>query len=775
MKIRKFFKGTAVLLAVSLFMGIIPVKEGCIPAEAASASADEERLEQYAVLTRDYGNDDRHHMAYVQDTSTGIVYEIVGERSLSGYNWEWHDCYAEVRGQIREAGGTLDASHVTVTEQEITSGSFGEVIIAPSVTYERNTYVVNAVAEGAFYGNSRIKSLTYDAGSYKAVNIKEIRDYAFACSAMESMNLSDCRYLEEISPHMFEGSAGLQNMALPAGITAVGDYAFSLCSSLNITNMAECSRVESVGKYAFRGTAVTGIDFTKFRNLQSIGRGAFAGCANLTAAKLPETLSCIEAFTFSNCPLLAEINWQDLTGLTSIGDNAFGIGEKKKNSTAAGSLKSVDLAGCTKLVSIGSEAFLNARQVKSFSLPQSVKKIGNFAFYSLGSGTPEPFSISIQGDIKIGDHAFACSKITGVEILAESRDGGVKTADSAFEESSLQAFWVSEEVPGTVLLSIGASAFKNCKDLSSFFDTKEETLYQVEISSIGSSAFWGTVSLKHLPDAKLSVDKIPSDAFFASGITGIRYTEDNGMMYSNKITIPASVAEIQSRAFYLHEIQTANPEEVIRFYFPEDAGLKLIAEDAFGRFTGPDEQLYDNAVSKESLSADTSWVVFYCYPGSYAEQYAKAHNIKCCLMDAAEEPPSAIGTSTRTSITVDAATPGGIVTRPSITSSSAIEDTEYFDYDSEQDADKEKKKPAAPRLTSYKKKILKGKAGKNCKVTIQAAKKKYTCRADKKGIFKVKLKKKLKNKTKITLQAAKAGVKSEKTVYMYTKGKLKKK
>lgn len=69
------------------------------------------------------------------------------------------------------------------------------------------------------------------------------------------------------------------------------------------------------------------------------------------------------------------------------------------------------------------------------------------------------------------------------------------------------------------------------------------------------------------------------------------------------------------------------------------------------------------------------------------------------------------------------------------------------------------KKLKTPTLTSYKKgrKIIKGTALKKSKVTVTVGAKRYTVKADKKGKFTVKLKKKLKKGTVIRVYAAKSG------------------
>ena len=72
---------------------------------------------------------------------------------------------------------------------------------------------------------------------------------------------------------------------------------------------------------------------------------------------------------------------------------------------------------------------------------------------------------------------------------------------------------------------------------------------------------------------------------------------------------------------------------------------------------------------------------------------------------------------------------------------------------------------SAPKLTSYKrgKKVVKGKALKKATVTVTIGSKKYTAKASKKGIFKIKLSSKLKKGRTIKIYATKSGYTQSKT------------
>jgi hypothetical protein len=71
----------------------------------------------------------------------------------------------------------------------------------------------------------------------------------------------------------------LTDITIPDGVTSIGDYAFSSCTSL--TDITIPNGVTSIGDYAFsRCTSLT--DITIPNSVTSIGNWAFWGCGNLT-------------------------------------------------------------------------------------------------------------------------------------------------------------------------------------------------------------------------------------------------------------------------------------------------------------------------------------------------------------------------------------------------------------------------------------------------------------------------------------------------------------
>ncbi len=107
-------------------------------------------------------------------------------------------------------------------------------------------------------------------------------------------------------------------VSLPAGLTHIGNRAFSECR--NLTAIALPTGLTHIGNSAFLWCInLTAISLPY--NLKYIGNFAFSRCKNLTAVTLPAGLTHIGDFAFSYCNNLTTITLPD--SLTHIGDSAF--------------------------------------------------------------------------------------------------------------------------------------------------------------------------------------------------------------------------------------------------------------------------------------------------------------------------------------------------------------------------------------------------------------------------------------------------------------------
>ncbi len=208
--------------------------------------------------------------------------------------------------------------------------------------------------------------------------------------------------------YAFYDCASLTDIAIPNGVTSIGDSAFSSCT--NLKSITIPSSITSIGSYAFSGcTGLT--DITIPNGITSIGVSSFSGCTNLKSITIPSSVTSIGGSAFSGCTGFTSITVPD--SVTSIGLGAFSgctslesitlpfVGLQKENTNndhfgyifGAGSysnnskyvpqsLKNVVITGGS---SIASYAFHGCTHIESITLSSSLASIGKYVFYACNS------------------------------------------------------------------------------------------------------------------------------------------------------------------------------------------------------------------------------------------------------------------------------------------------------------------------------------------------------------------------------------------------------
>ena len=324
----------------------------------------------------------------------------------------------------------------------------------------------------------------------------------------------------------YEERARITSVVLQEGVTSIGEYAFSECSSLTDITIPE--RVTSVGYSAFSGcSSLTGITIPQ--GVTSISGGVFAECSSLTSITIPDGVTSIGSLAFSGCSSLTSIAIPD--GVTSIGVSAFS--------------HCTSLTGITipdGVTSIGGGAFSGCSSLTNITIPDEVTAIESDVF----SGCSGLISITIpDGVTSIGVSAFSgCSSLTSITIPEKVTSIGEQAFNGC---SNLTSVTIPEGV-----ISIGSHAFLGCRGLTSI--TIPEG-----VTSIGYSAFGGCSSLTSItiPDGITSI----SNGLFSGcssltsitipeGVTSIGNGAFGGCSNLPAITIPQNVSSIGERAFY---------------------------------------------------------------------------------------------------------------------------------------------------------------------------------------------------------------------------------
>ena len=241
-------------------------------------------------------------------------------------------------------------------------------------------------------------------------------------------------------------------LAIPEGITEIGDSAFACCS--NLTEVVIPEGVTHIGWRAFWNCGSLK-DVTIPKSVTYIDSDAFSNCTNLTSVMIPERVAHIGWRAFIGCTNLAEIR-------VETGNPHF--------CAINGMLLERD----------GSTLYLHTCPVAKsgiLAIPEGVNQIAEWAF----SGCADLSEVIIPGSVqKIGEGAFfGCSDLT--EVIIPENVWMIE--DSAFEGcTNLTHVTLSQSVT-----HIGGNAFRGTgmseEAVQAAYDQAEEKDLELELEA----------------------------------------------------------------------------------------------------------------------------------------------------------------------------------------------------------------------------------------------------------------------------------------------------
>ncbi len=372
-------------------------------------------------------------------------------------------------------------------------------------------------------------------------------------------------------------------------ITRIGKEAFRNCEKLTSVTMPETG-ITYIGKDAFAGCSSLK-QITIPQGVTAIEEGAFSGCSSITEVVLPEGLTEIKQSTFIGCSSLANIQFP--ASLKVIGQLAFDGCER---------LTTIDFpAG---LEEIGPIAFQECSSLTNLVLPAGLKKIGSSAFWHC---------IGLQGEViipktveEIQNNPFAyCNKLQTVTVEQDnpnyiSQDGVLFNKDMTTLFCCPAAKQGSYTIPDTVVVA-DAECFYGCESLT-------EINIPVSLERLGADAFSSCTSL-------MNINVADANNSYKS-IDGVLYDRHVSRLKAcpggrDELVIVERVTEVSIVAFW-------GCGHVREITFP--ASVDKIEGD-FSEWN-EEEQVLTFVVVKDS----------------YAENYAKEHNIPYRYVGDPEEP-----------------------------------------------------------------------------------------------------------------------------------------
>ncbi len=301
---------------------------------------------------------------------------------------------------------------------------------------------ITNIGEQAFYDCKSLKSIEIPN------SVMSIGNSAFySCESLTEIQLPAS--LTKIENHTFHNCNSLKDIKIISGITAIGESAFNGCSSLESIEIPDS--IVDIGKSAFaccsklknfevsethpNYASEDGILYNKDKTelifcpggktgnitvasgVINIGSNGFYYCEDVTAIKLPDSVTGIRSHAFSHC----SAGKIELPGsITSIGDSVF----------SGSGITEIELPD--SITEMGNTVFYNCKNLVKVKLPKSITTIGENTFFGchMLKGIEIPESVT-----NINIYAFQyCSRLQRVKISSNVEViGAGRESEQVFE------------------------------------------------------------------------------------------------------------------------------------------------------------------------------------------------------------------------------------------------------------------------------------------------------------------------------------------------------
>ena len=434
-------------------------------------------------------------ISFEADEATGIIsLTATGENIVNqGFYMGVQDMSAALH--ISDGNNTMTSDYIPLVASDINKRIFynsydGQIVVPSNANAFGAKIVSNTIVRIGEQYSTSMGVITFDRDvtkiGYDAFNncdnlvqitindcIEKIGEYAFAnCDMLYFIGFGSKSRLTEIGDYAFY-HCPVYDFAMPNSVISVGNKAFSMCSQMTSLTLSE--KLETIGNNAFSGCYV---DVVLGEDVSKIGDYAFDSITSVYCkATTPPTLGLYPfstGYTTLYVPTDAVDTYKKASGWDNYKEKIVGFGFNQTltidYTTTDGdtaNIKHPFLISNTYSNGIGkatfyggdivpASAFSSCYTLKSVTIPQNTKTIGQFAFCFCMELT----EVSIPNSVtNIGSESFkACSHLEAITLPSNLTTIGSYAFDSCRSLTEIT-------IPSGVT-SIGDSAFVGCSDLT---------------------------------------------------------------------------------------------------------------------------------------------------------------------------------------------------------------------------------------------------------------------------------------------------------------------
>ena len=387
-----------------------------------------------------------------------------------------------------------------------------------------------SIANDAFRGCSGLTNITVNANNaqYSSENglllSKDGKNLIIGVNGDVTIPNS----VTNIGDSAFYGCSDLVSVAIPNSVTTIERTAFSGCSGItSVTIPAILCSASSLRTYFSSYQAITNLVIND--GVTSIG--AFSGCTALVNVSIPNSVTNIVNYSFSQCSEIKSVTVPQIVCLSWM-SNTF--------PQSYGSITTVNIAeGVTQ---IGERSFGECHELNRVTIPASVKSIANGAFK--GCTAVECFQVHDDNLYYKSDSNMLLSKSGQTLVCGVNGDVSIPVSVTSIEESAFYGYsgLRSVTIPASVM-RIGKDAFGDCGGLESVYITDLAKWCGISFGNLYANPLYSA--------HKLYVNgSLVEDMTIPDGVTSIGGYAFCGCSGLTSVAIPDSVRGIENYAFY---------------------------------------------------------------------------------------------------------------------------------------------------------------------------------------------------------------------------------